>query len=319
MATKITANKTKKIDITARRGDDFIVQLDIRDDENNLIYFQQDSYTLAKYILEATYPISRQQKLGFLAAEDLMLFTITTSDGNPVLAACSSDLDLAMPDKNIDPTTHLYNPLASIIAGEGVNEGYYVNPTTQRQFDKLYNEFHILKIIALSKILSKASTKNTEEENSNYNLDNLIFTPSRIYDQNQNPIYTSPKINDWLYNIFTNTDVVKESMVEQHIIANRDYNLWNLSYEDNRYIFWGKVEGNNSFTIKFPYDKFNLPKGTYNYSFKSLSNYTSLGYGQNYITNPLYAGESIIKGEDSINLQFADVTTWIEGKLKIIE
>jgi hypothetical protein len=248
-----------------------------------------------------------------------MLFTITTSDGNPVLAACSSDLDLAMPDKNIDPTTHLYNPLSSVIAGEGVNEGFYLNPTTQRQFDKLYNEFHILKIIALSKILSKASTKNTEEENSNYNLDNLIFTPNRIYDQNQNPIYASPKINDWLYNIFTNTDVVKESIVEEYITMNRDLNLWNLSYEDNRYIFWGQVEGNNSFTIKFPYNKFNLPKGTYNYSFKSLSNYTSLAYGQNYITNPLYAGESIIKGSDSVNLQFADVTTWIEGKLKIIE
>ena len=310
MATKIIANKTKVIDITAKKDDDFLVELDIKDEQDNFISFQRDQYTASSQTL-----VERNQSL---AAEDVMLFVITTEDGNPVLAACSSDLDLAMPDKALDPTGHLLDN------GDLAN-GFYRNPTNQRDFDKLYDRHHIFKIMAIAKILSKASTKNTEEEKTNYRINNFRFTTERIYHSDpvsSAPIIKHPRVTDWLYNIFTNTDVIKNSIVEQKLKGFIFDNNWNGNFEDNRYIFWGKVEGNNSFTISFPHDKFNLPKGNYSYTFKSLSGFTSTAS-----SGAIHVDDSsvntftfpIIEPLNDTSMRFSNVTTWIEGKLKIIE
>jgi len=243
-----------------------------------------------------------------------MLFVVTTDDGNPVLAACSSDIDLAMPNVDLDPTGHLLDN------GDSTN-GFYKNPTNQREFDKKYDEFHVFKIFAIADILSRASIRNTEEEKTNYNLDNLIFTQRGIYARQgfQNlPIEETVFHRNWLYNIFTNTDVIKNSCVEQALINNINENEWNNNFENNRYIFWGQIEGNNPFTIKFPHDKFNLPKGTYKYTLKSLSNFTNRELRYAFFIDQ---GENqfIIRPKRDLSLKYGDVTTWIEGKLKIVE
>ncbi len=118
MAIKITTDKSKKVDITAKRLDDFIVNLEIKNESGNLVEFTRDAYT---YINKDT--ISRNDKLNSLGNEDVMLFTITTEDDTPVLSACSSDLDLAM-SNSIDPTQQLYDNSVKLVN--------YTKPQKQR-------------------------------------------------------------------------------------------------------------------------------------------------------------------------------------------
>ena len=297
MAIKITTDKSKKVDITAKRLDDFIVNLEIKNESGNLVEFTRDAYT---YLNKDT--ISRNDKFNSLGNEDVMLFTITTEDDTPVLAACSSDLDLAM-SNSIDPTQHL--------DGNNDNGGNYTNPQNQRDFDKLYDELHIIKIQAIANAMSKASHKNTAEEQSNYGIKNLNFFTDRLrtgtftnFSNFTNGIYSFPDYRDWLYNIFTNLDVVKNSFIHNELLSNPDF----TEYTGNRYIFFGKVEGNNSFQIKFDHDKFNLPVGNYKYTFKSLSNMAQI----------LKAGSSDrIQTYGPYKESYTNQTTWIHGKLKI--
>ena len=88
-------------------------------------------------------------------------------------------------------------------------------------------------------------------------------------------------------------------------------------YTGNRYIFFGKVEGNNSFQIKFDHDKFNLPAGNYKYTFKSLSNMANLFVDTN--DNVITANNYTIKHTKPYEESYIDQTTWIHGKLKINE
>ena len=323
MAIKITTDKSKKVDITAKRLDDFIVNLEIKNESGNLVEFTRDAYT---YLNKDT--ISKPSKRNSLGQEDVMLFTITTEDDTPVLAACSSDLDLAMcvnygepignSPASFDPTKHF--------DGNNSNGGNYDYPTNQRDFDKLYDEFHVIKIKAIANSMSKASHKNTAEEQSNYGIRNLIFTklyisssPEAIAQAQATTTYNSPAIykhsdyRDWLYNIFTNTDVVKNSFMNSELLSNPNF----TGYTGNRYIFFGKVEGNNSFQIKFDHDKFNLPAGNYKYTFKSLSNMAILSVDTN--DNVITANNYTIKHTKPYKESYIDQTTWIHGKLKINE
>mgnify|MGYP003655219612 FL=1 len=299
MAIKITTDKSKKIDITAKRLDDFIVNLEIKNESGNLVEFTRDAYT---YLNKDT--ISRNDKLNSLGNEDVMLFTITTEDDTPVLSACSSDLDLAM-SNSIDPTQHLDD--------NDDNGGNYTNPQNQRDFDKLYDEFHIIKIQAIANAISKSSHKNTEEEQSNYGIKNLNFYTDRLrtglptnFNNSTNGIYSFSDYRDWLYNIFTNVDVVKNSFVNSKLLNNPHF----TGYTGNRYIFFGRVEGNNSFQIKFDHDKFNLPAGNYKYTFKSLSNMAN-------ILKPGFSER--IQTAGPYKESYTNQTTWIHGKLKINE
>ena len=240
-----------------------------------------------------------------------MLFTITTEDDTPVLSACSSDLDLAM-SNSIDPTQHLDD--------NNENGGNYTNPQNQRDFDKLYDELHIIKIQAIANAMSKASHKNTEEEQSNYGIKNLNFYTDRLktslsvnYSNFNDGIYSFADYQDWLYNIFTNVDVVKNSFVNLYLQNNQHF----TGYTGNRYIFFGRVEGNNSFQIKFDHDKFNLPAGNYKYTFKSLSNMAILSVDTN--DNVITENNYTIKHTKPYKESYIDQTTWIHGKLKINE
>ena len=310
MAIKITTDKSKKVDITAKRLDDFIVNLEIKNESGNLVEFTRDAYT---YLNKDT--ISLADKRNSLGREDVMLFTITTEDDTPVLAACSSDLDLAMcvniPDYNYDPTQHF--------DGNNDNGGNYDNATNQRDFDKLYIPEHVIKIKAIANAMSKASHKNTAEEQSNYGIKNLKFRANYIESNIaisglgiNSYIYNNEDYSDWLYNIFTNLDVVKNSFMNSELLSNPDF----TGYTGNRYIFFGRVEGNNSFQIKFDHDKFNLPVGNYKYTFKSLSNMANF-------TEDVDAGN--FNGDSNRFLihkkpyeeSYIDQTTWIHGKLKI--
>tara|TARA_R110000796_G_scaffold1156_7_gene4514 strand:- start:770 stop:1711 length:942 start_codon:yes stop_codon:yes gene_type:complete len=313
MAIKITTDKSKKVDITAKRLDDFIVNLEIKNESGNLVEFTRDAYT---YINKDT--ISEGDKRNSLGREDVMLFTITTEDDTPVLAACSSDLDLAMCVNlgtvlRFDPTSHF--------DGNTDNGGNYNNPTNQRDFDKLYLPEHVNKIRAIANAMSKASHKNTAEEQSNYGTKNLKFRKNYIESNIavsglgiNSFIYNAEDYSDWLYNIFTNLDVVKNSFMNSELFSNSYF----TGYTGNRYIFFGRVEGNNSFQIKFDHDKFNLPAGNYKYTFKSLSNMANLDAD-------VAAGNS--NGDSNRFLihkkpneeSYIDQTTWIHGKLKINE
>jgi hypothetical protein len=322
MAIKITTDKSKKVDITAKRLDDFIVNLEIKNESGNLVEFTRDAYTHSN-----KNNLTRGQKKVSLGLEDVMLFTITTEDDTPVLAACSSDLDLAMcanfgePNGNVlsqDPTKHF--------DGNNSNGGNYDYPTNQRDFDKLYDEFHVIKIKAIANSISKSSHKNTAEEQSNYGIKNLKFTKlfisssDEVIAQTQATttysnaiIYNHSDYRDWLYNIFTNTDVVKNSFMNSELLNNPNF----TGYTGNRYIFFGKVEGNNSFQIKFDHDKFNLPAGNYKYTFKSLSNMANLFVDTN--DNVITANNYTIKHTKPYEESYIDQTTWIHGKLKINE
>jgi len=323
MAIKITTDKSKKVDITAKRLDDFIVNLEIKNESGNLVEFTRDAYT---YLNKDT--ISLADKRNSLGREDVMLFTITTEDDTPVLAACSSDLDLAMvggviPGTDTDINFDNYDPTQHF-DGNTQNGGNYTHPTNQRDFDKLYLPEHIIKIKAIANAMSKASHKNTEEEQSNYGIKNLNFRSLRLESKLVDGsgvsyaglpfIYKFPDYRDWLYNIFTNLDVVKNSFMNSELLSNPDF----TGYTGNRYIFFGRVEGNNSFQIKFDHDKFNLPAGNYKYTFKSLSNMA------NFIED-VDAGN--FNGNSNRTLihkkpyeeSYIDQTTWIHGKLKINE
>ena len=311
MAIKITTDKSKKVDITAKRLDDFIVNLEIKNESGNLVEFTRDAYT---YINKDT--ISESDKRNSLGREDVMLFTITTEDDTPVLAACSSDLDLAMCVNigavlSYDPTQHF--------DGNNDNGGNYDNPTNQRDFDKLYLPEHVNKIRAIANAMSKASHKNTAEEQSNYGIKNLKFR--KLYIESNIAVsglgigsfmYNNEDYSDWLYNIFTNLDVVKNSFMNSELLSNPYF----TGYTGNRYIFFGRVEGNNSFQIKFDHDKFNLPVGNYKYTFKSLSNMANLEADEDAGN---YNGDSnrFLIHERPYEESYMDQTTWIHGKLKI--
>lgn len=309
MAIKITTDKSKKVDITAKRLDDFIVNLEIKNESGNLVEFTRDAYT---YLNKDT--LSKEDKLISLGKEDVMLFTITTEDDTPVLAACSSDLDLAM-CVNIPGSTIIYDP-TSHFDGNDSNGGNYTNPTNQRDFDKLYDQFHVIKIKAIANAMSKASHKNTSEEQSNYGTKNIRFRIQYIESNIavsglgvNSFIYNTEDYSDWLYNIFTNLDVVKNSFMNSELLSNPNF----IGYTGNRYIFFGRVEGNNSFQIKFDHDKFNLPAGNYKYTFKSLSNMNLEGDvdAGNFGTN------AVLKHKKPYEESYMDQTTWIHGKLKI--
>jgi hypothetical protein len=311
MAIKITTDKSKKVDITAKRLDDFIVNLEIKNESGNLVEFTRDAYT---YINKDT--ISEGDKRNSLGREDVMLFTITTEDDTPVLAACSSDLDLAMCVNlgavlSYDPTQHF--------DGNNDNGGNYDNPTNQRDFDKLYLPEHVNKIRAIANAMSKASHKNTAEEQSNYGIKNLKFRKNYIESNigasgvfAESLMYNAEDYSDWLYNIFTNLDVVKNSFMHSKLLSNLNF----TGYTGNRYIFFGRVEGNNSFQIKFDHDKFNLPVGNYKYTFKSLSNMANLTAD---VDAGNFNGDSnrFLIHKKPYEESYMDQTTWIHGKLKI--
>ena len=323
MAIKITTDKSKKVDITAKRLDDFIVNLEIKNESGNLVEFTRDAYT---YLNKDT--ISRADKRNSLGREDVMLFTITTEDDTPVLAACSSDLDLAMvggviPGTDTDVNFESYDPTKHFDDNNG-NGGNYDKATNQKDFDKLYLPEHVIKIKAIANSMSKASHRNTEEEQSNYGIKNLNFKAIRLEtklgagsgasNQSYPFIYNFPDYQDWLYNIFTNLDVVKNSFMHNELLANPDF----TGYTGNRYIFFGRVEGNNSFQIKFDHDKFNLPAGNYKYTFKSLSNMANFDAD---VDAGNFDGDSnrTLIHKKPYEESYIDQTTWIHGKLKINE
>tara|TARA_R100001443_G_C3357358_1_gene178251 strand:+ start:1283 stop:2323 length:1041 start_codon:yes stop_codon:yes gene_type:complete len=346
MAIKITTSKAKTVDIVARKGDDFLIQLEIKDEQGNLVPFNKDEYTYVAYeptelqdggtqhLNEENDIFSIYSKRDWLGKEDTMLFTITTEDGNPVLAACSSDLDLAMNNRVNDPTVKVLDGVAQ--------NGKYQYPTNQRDFDKHYGRFHIYKLKAVANILADSSNRNTEEERSNYYLDKFHFTHNSMYSRSDllKP-HLSVDRNWWLYNVFTNTDVIKNSNYEQMMKEESD--SWQGLYEDNRYIFWGQVEGTpfssnysgggspitgeqelvNNFTIKFSHDKFNLPKGTYWYTFKSLSGFTLTALAGEIINVPhttvSTTTHTTFKAQEDHNQKYSNVTTWIRGKLKVTD
>ena len=306
MATKITADKSKRVDITAKKGDDFSVNLDIKKESGSLLEFTRDGYTYEKYndhVAEVT-PITSQDKWGWLGSEDVMLFVVTTEDDTPVLAACSSDLDLAMFNQGFDPTANLDEP----------GTGLYSNPTNQRDFDKYYDSLHMYKVMGVAKAMSKASNRNTELERSNYGIENLVFTETYMKTLVDFNIYGSLQMSasinyrTWLQNIFTNFDVVQNSNL---LVTMNDSVTGYTESTGNDYIFWGRVEGNNAFTIKFDHSQFNLPVGNYKYTFKSLSDYNLFPSANSSTLN--YGVDS-----DSGNL-YTNITTWIHGKLRVNE
>tara|TARA_B110000902_G_scaffold25905_1_gene28315 strand:+ start:173 stop:1102 length:930 start_codon:yes stop_codon:yes gene_type:complete len=309
MAIKITADKSRKIDIVARRGDDFIVNLEIKDESGSMIPFTRDGYTFDKQVAALGNPSLEPlitEKLKWAADEDVMLFVVTTEDDTPVLAACSSDLDLAMYHSTLDPTIHLDSSSPAV--------GLYKNPSNQRDFDKKYNEMHAGKVIAVSKAIAKSSHKNTELERSNYGTDNLAFSslgirPLAEVQSTNLDMTSSDHYSDWLYSIFTNQEVVKSSGVLDIMI---NYIPSLISSTGNEYIFWGRVEGNNSFSIKFDHNRFNLPAGSYKYTFKSLSDYRHAPT----VASSVGINMGVDKDED---LLFINSTTWLHGKLKINE
>tara|TARA_R110002167_G_scaffold122963_3_gene301801 strand:+ start:2089 stop:3009 length:921 start_codon:yes stop_codon:yes gene_type:complete len=306
MAIKITADKSKKVDITAKKGDDFSVNLEIKNESGSLLEFTRDGYTYEKYNdhISNTTPITSEDKWKWLGEEDVMLFVVTTEDDTPVLAACSSDLDLAMFSQELDPTHHLTD----------TDGGLYTNPTNQRDFDKYYDYIHMYKIMGVAKSMSKASNRNTELERSNYGIENLVFTETYLktlidfnaYGSTQ--MSTSVNYRTWLQNIFTNYDVISDTNLLNVI---RDTVEGFTETTGNDYIFWGRVEGNNAFTIKFDHSQFNLPAGNYKYTFKSLSDYNKALSTNNDTLN--YGVDS-----DSGNL-YTNITTWMHGKLRVNE
>jgi len=306
MAIKITADKSKKVDITAKRGDSFSVNLEIKNESGSLLEFTRDGYTYLKYqeYLSNNYSVSSGDKWSWLGAEDVMLFVVTTEDDTPVLAACSSDLDLAMFNQDFDPTSHLTNVIP--------NSGLYSKPTNQRDFDKYYDTMHMYKIIGIAKAISKSSNKNTELERSNYGLENLVFSTTymKTLVDFETPgsfqMSTTTNYRTWLQNIFTNLDVITNSNL---LVAMKNTIDGYTEPTGNDYIFWGRVEGNNAFTIKFDHNHFNLPAGNYKYTFKSLSDYNMAES-----TDASTINYEVDSNEGNL---YTNITTWIHGKLKI--
>jgi len=306
MAIKITADKSKKVDITAKRGDDFSINLEIKNESGSLLEFTRDGYTHLKYqeYLSNNYSVSSADKWEWLGAEDVMLFVVTTEDDTPVLAACSSDLDLAMAHQSLDPTANL----------DPNDLGLYSNPTNQRDFDKYYDIIHMYKIMGVAKAIAKSSNKNTEIERSNYGIDKLVFLDTLMdtlvdYEAADGmPIHLSVNYRTWLQNIFTNLEVAENSNVLS-IIENAIDGYTEPTGND--YIFWGRVEGNNAFTIKFDHNRFNLPAGNYKYTFKSLSDYNLVNS-----VNTDTINYNIDPKEGNL---YINITTWMHGKLKINE
>ena len=105
---KLIIDNAKKVDITAKRLNNFSVTLSSLDPSGDLISYTEDRVTPSLYNEHFTSD-AVTNIYAKISVEDLILFVITGEDETPVLAACSSNLDLAAHD-----TDYFEPPITSV-------------------------------------------------------------------------------------------------------------------------------------------------------------------------------------------------------------
>ena len=237
---KILLDKAQKIDITAKSKDNFSVTFNIVDAENNSEVFNEDKITSAvfrDYINGTELSEAASSYVNFsgvngyvknsIIKESVLLFTITKKDDTPVLAACSSQLDLAMYHTALGIPAGINSIQLGKSSQDDYNDtsftyGNYYESTIQNEFDKFLTRQHYNKIKGVAKVLSTYSNKNTLLEKSNYNLNNINFYQGTSLETKGAQLQTiqhhleagvtddfmdQSEVNDkeiWFYNIFTN-------------------------------------------------------------------------------------------------------------------
>ena len=267
---KISLDNAQKVDITARRNDNFDLSIDITDAEGEAVVFQGNPEAPISgpnlQIFEQHLHLKALPGL-LKAYRDLLIFTITDENYDPILIASDTPLNINYYD--------YYN----------LNQ---------------YNGNSMRYAQGVARTLSRYAGDNVLLDSDNYGTTSAV-------EQLINGSISNPEnaVSHYQSRFF------KESI--ESIELAEDLNLYDTDLNNMRagsYIATGTIHttnlsGNrtNPIKISFSQKDFNLPKGTYKYTLRSLNNFRKVNENAN-----------VAQG-----YVFRDCATWLYGKIKVTE
>ena len=267
---KVSLDNAQKVDITARRNDNFDLNINITDAEGFPVVFQGiGNDGMIGEFPQMTHLMGYSETVK--AYRDLLIFTITDDNYDPVLIASDTPLN--------------------------INWYSYYNLGN-------YNQNSLRYAQGVARTLSRYAGDNVLLDDDAYGtsaaisqlLDGTLSDPVNLVTHFQSPFF-------------------KQSL--ETLELGEDLNIFDVgttgylgNMKAGAYIVTGTIEHtsvNNTRTsplkISFNQKDFNLPKGTYKYTLRSLNNFRKV--------NP----DAKVPG----GYVFRDCATWLYGKIKITE